>query len=186
MNKHFSLWSTLVLITCGIEHSHSTQTWRIMNSLKLFLGPRTKPWTETPESLRFGDQQAPVSGRHHHHHDPREVCVEVATVPPKSRKIFNISTPSSLEPRQIERKENSVKSTMPTNAVDADERQNFVKSKPTRGLCRSKLSRGQVQIRVLVPWLANTVWEATPAKQKENFVKPTNAHEKSRRSGDNH
>ena len=26
MNKHFSLWSTLVLITCGIDHSHSTQT----------------------------------------------------------------------------------------------------------------------------------------------------------------
>ena len=74
VNKHFSLWSTIVLITRGIEHSYSTQTWRLDRSLSGL----------NDESVDQKTPEAPVSG--HHHHDPREVCVEVATVPTKEKR----------------------------------------------------------------------------------------------------
>ena len=64
MNKHFSLWLPLVLIKRGIVRAKH--------------GVKTGP-------VGIGTPGPPVSGQHHH--DPRVVCVGVATVPPKFRQI---------------------------------------------------------------------------------------------------
>ena len=58
----------------------------------------TGPFGLNDESVEPEDSVRYLRSGQHHHHDPREVCVEVATVPQNPEKSLTSQTPTPLEP----------------------------------------------------------------------------------------
>ena len=92
----------------------------------------------------------------------------------KSRKIFNIPTPSSLEPRQIERKENSSNQNPKEVCVDRSSQEDKFKFEFESPGWQTQFGRQPQQSKKKIP--SNRRCRRTPSMPMNPSSKPSGGH----------